>query len=310
RLRDALAAAGWRVAVDAGPRQSLFEHILGAQRRPLPQAADRRGLRPSDRLARFGAGVLIQLRETGQVFGFAGLTLVALARAAANPRRLRWRSVAAQVDRIGVQAAGIVALLTFLVGLVLAYQSVDQFERFGAEPLAVNVLGIIILREFGVLIAAILVAGRSGSAFCAEIGFMRANEEIDAMRAMGVDPIEALVLPRLIGALIALPLLTVLADIAGVAGGVAYILLSVDMTVAQVIERLDFAVLPETFLLGLAKAPAFAALIALVGCHKGAQVGGGADIVGRKTTESVVLSIFLVIVANAAFSVGYAIAGF
>lgn len=310
QLGDRLAAAGWTVVMDAGGRQTLFDHVLDAQRQPIAPRRDRRGYSPIDRLARFGAGVMIRGREAGRVLGFAGLAVTALLRAIRDPRRLRWRAALAQVDRIGVQAAGIVALLTFLVGLVLAYQSVDQFARFAAEPLAVNVLGIIILREFGVLIAAILVAGRSGSAFCAEIGFMRANEEIDAMRAIGVDPIEALVLPRLIGALIALPLLTVLANIAGVMGGVAYILVAVDMTLIQVIERLDLALMPRTFLLGLAKAPVFAALIALVGCHKGAEAGGGADVVGRKTTEAVVLSIFLVIVANAAFSVGYAIAGF
>ena len=198
----------------------------------------------------------------------------------------------------------------FQVGVVFAYQSVDQLSWFAFEAAAVNALGILMLRELGVLIAAILVAGRSGSAFCAEIGFMRANEEVDAMRAMGVDPMDALVLPRLIGALIALPLLTVLADIAGVLGGIAYIMFAIDISLAQVVDRLDFAVTSTTFLAGLVKAPVFAALIALVGCHKGAEAGGGADIVGRKTTEAVVLSIFLVIVANAAFSIAFAVTGF
>ena len=309
-LAARLEAAGWVVAIEAGKRAGLFAQLYAAQRAAEADLRlERRRRNLGDRLARFGAGVLIGLRDVGAFLGFVGLAAETLGRVILRPRRFRLNATLAQIDRVGVRAIPIIAVLMFLVGLVLAYQSVDQFRRFAAEPLAVNILAITMLREFGVLITAIIVAGRSGSAFCAEIGFMKANEEIDALRAIGVDPIEALVLPRLIGAVIAVPLLTVLADVMGVLGGAVYIALAVDMSGAQVLERIHDAVVPETFLLGVAKAPVFAALIALVGCYKGASASGGAESVGRKTTEAVVMAIFLVLTANALFSVIFALVG-
>lgn len=309
-LAEQLEAAGWLVEIEAGDRSKLFGQLYAAQRASdADHRAERRRRSLGDRLARFGAGVLIGLRDIGAFLGFVGLAAETLGRTILRPRRFRLNATLAQIDRVGVRAIPVIAVLMFLVGVVLAYQSVDQFQRFAAEPLAVNILAISMLREFGVLITAIVVAGRSGSAFCAEIGFMKANEEIDALRAIGVDPIEALVLPRLIGAIIALPLLTVLANVTGVFGGAVYIALTVDMSGAQVLERIHFAVQPETVLIGVAKAPVFAALIALVGCYKGASASGGAESVGRKTTEAVVMAIFLVLTANALFSVVFAAVG-
>ena len=312
-IAEKLESAGWSVAVEAGERSKLFGQLYAAQR--LAEAdgfGDRRSQSPLDRLARFGFGVQAGAQEAGRLLGFVGLAAETAARMAANPRRFRLRATLDQVDRIGVTAAPIIAILMFFVGVVMAYQGVAQLRRFGLvglETSAMNGVAILMLREFGVLITSILVAGRSGSAFCAEIGFMKANEEIDAMRAMAIDPVEALILPRLFGALIALPLLTVLADVAGVFGGAVYMAIAVDMTGAQIIERVHFAILPETFLIGVAKAPVFAAIIALVGCYKGVSAVGGAEAVGRKTTEAVVLSIFLVIVANAGFSIAFAVVG-
>jgi phospholipid/cholesterol/gamma-HCH transport system permease protein len=201
----------------------------------------------------------------------------------------------------------IVGLLSFLIGVVMAYQGADQLRRFGAEIYTVNLLGISILRELGVLLSAIIIAGRSGSAFTAQIGTMQVNEEIDALRTLGLDPIEVLVLPRLLGLAITLPLIVFYADLMGLIGGALMSWVVLDISVASFVNQLQSAITEGTLWVGVVKAPFFAAIIALIGCYEGLNVTRSAESVGRLTTQSVVESIFFVIVTDAAFSIVFSV---
>jgi phospholipid/cholesterol/gamma-HCH transport system permease protein len=234
---------------------------------------------------------------------FLGAILVRLVRLLAHPGALRLNAVVSHVERTGLDAVPIVFLLSFLIGTVMAYQGSTQLERFGAQIFTVDLIGISVLRELGVVLTAIIVAGRSGSAFTAEIGSMVVNEEVDAARTIGIEPIDALVLPRLLALLITLPLLTFIADLAGLLGGGLVVIGALDITAAQYLDRLLQAVTLQTFWVGLVKAPVFAFLIAMVGCYHGLMVERSAQSVGLMTTRAVVVGIFLVIVADAAFSV-------
>ena len=204
-----------------------------------------------------------------------------------------------QVEETGINALPIVGLLAFLIGVVLAYQGADQLKRFGAEIFTINLLGVGVLREIGGLITAIIVAGRSGSAFTAQIGTMRVNEEIDAMQTIGLNTVDMLVLPRIIGLVIALPLLTFYADIMGLIGGAVMCYFDLGITIPVFLRQLHEAVNVNTLMVGLIKAPVFAFVIALVGCYEGFQVERNAASVGLLTTRSVVESVFLVIVLDA-----------
>jgi phospholipid/cholesterol/gamma-HCH transport system permease protein len=214
------------------------------------------------------------------------------------------------IERTGLNALPIVGMISFLVGVVLAFQGADQLKRFGAQVLAINLVGISVLREMGILLTAIVVAGRSGSAFTAEIGAMQVNEEVDAMRVTGLDPMEVLVVPRVIALVIALPLLAFFADIMGLLGGGLMSIALADVSFAAYWRRLNDAVSLNTFLVGIVKAPVFALLIALVGCFEGLRVSGSAESVGRLTTKSVVEGIFLVIIFDALFSILFSYLGF
>ncbi len=207
------------------------------------------------------------------------------------------------MEKAGLDAMPIVGLLSFLIGVVMAYQGADQLRRFGAEIYTVNLLGVSILRELGVLLAAIIIAGRSGSAFTAQIGTMQVNQEIDALRTLGLDPVEVLVLPRLFGLVLTLPLLVFYADAMGLLGGGLMTWASLGISTPRFLEQLRSAITEWTLWVGIIKAPFFAAIIAMIGCYEGFNVTGSADSVGRLTTQSVVESIFVVIVADAAFSI-------
>jgi phospholipid/cholesterol/gamma-HCH transport system permease protein len=202
-----------------------------------------------------------------------------------------------------VSAIPIASLIAFLISVVVAYLGAQQLARFGATIFVVDLVTIAVLREMGVLLTAIIVAGRSGSAFAAEIGVMQLNEEIDALRAMGMNPIELLVVPRVIGLIIALPCLTIIADAMGLAGGGLLSLLQLHIPPTQFIIRLREALSPTTFWAGLVKAPVFALLIGMVGAYRGMQVRDSARELGRLTTMAVVQSIFLVILADALFAI-------
>ena len=201
----------------------------------------------------------------------------------------------------------IVCLLSFLIGVVLAFQGADQLRRFGAEIFTVNLLTLSVLREIGVLMTAIMLAGRSGSAFTAQIGTMQVNEEVDALRTLGLDPVEVLVIPRILALLISLPILTFLSDVMGILGGALMAVAVLDLTLSQFLRQLEEAITLTHFLVGMVKAPFFAYIIGIVGCYEGLRVSGSAESVGRMTTKSVVESIFLVIIADALFSILFSV---
>jgi len=253
-----------------------------------------------ERIGRISLGLVARAIS---LLGFFGVICITAGRVLLHPTRLRVTPLVAQMEQTGVNAVPIVGLLSLLIGIVLAYQGADQLRRFGAEIYTVNLLGVGILRELGVLMAAIIIAGRSGSAFTAQIGTMRVNEEIDAMRTIGLDPVEVLVIPRLFGLMLTLPMLTLCANLLGILGGALMAWAALDITPQQFTRQLQSALYPWTFWIGLIKAPFFAFIIALTGCYEGFQVARSAESVGRLTTLSVVESIFLVIVADAAFSI-------
>ncbi|MDR3526270.1 MAG: MlaE family lipid ABC transporter permease subunit [Rhizomicrobium sp.] len=228
----------------------------------------------------------------------------------APQRHFRFTATAHQIEQVGINALPIVGLLMFLVGIVLAYQGADQLSRYGLDILTVNALGIGVLRELGVLITAIIIAGRSGSAFTAEIGTMKVNEEIDAMQTMGLNIDDVLILPRVTGLVIALPFLTFFANIMALIGGAMMCYFQLGITVPAFIRQLHEAVNVNTFLVGMIKAPVFAYVIGMVGCYEGLNVERNAASVGKLTTRAVVESVFLVIVLDAGFSVMFSILGF
>jgi phospholipid/cholesterol/gamma-HCH transport system permease protein len=262
------------------------------------------------RLYKIGRATMLAGHQTTSILGYLGRVTIETGEAIAKPKHnLRIAAIFHQVEETGINALPIVGLLSFLIGVVLAYQAVDQLKQFGAQQLTVNGLGIIILREMGVLMTSIIVAGRSGSAFTAQIGTMRVNEEIDAMQTMGLNTIDTLVLPRIVGLVIALPLLTFYADIMGLIGGGIMCYFDLGMTVPVFMRQLQGAVSVNTLVVGLIKAPVFAFVIALVGCYEGFQVERNAASVGLLTTRSVVESVFLVIVLDAAFSIMFSVLG-
>jgi phospholipid/cholesterol/gamma-HCH transport system permease protein len=252
---------------------------------------------------RVGRGSVTLLNRGYDILGFAGMVTVTLIRLLRSPRRLRMTATLVQMEVVGLDALPIVGLLSFLIGVVMAYQGADQLRRFGAEIYTVNLLGVSIMRELGVLLSAIIIAGRSGSAFTAQIGTMQVNEEIDAMRTLGLDPIEVLVLPRLFGLTLTLPLVVFFADFMGILGGGLMSWVVLDINIPNFLTQLQSAVTLTTLWVGVIKAPFFAAIIALVGCYEGLNVTRSAESVGKLTTQSVVESIFFVIVTDAAFSI-------
>ena len=246
--------------------------------------------------------------ETGRtlvgLIGFLGATLIGFYNVMKRPaKRFRLNAVVQRFDLVGVRALGIIGLMSFLIGIVIGQQGAVQLEAFGAEVYTINLIGRITTRELGTLMTAIMVAGRSGSAFAAQLGTMKLTEEIDAMRTIGVSPIEALVVPRMMAAIVMMPLLCFYAMIMAILGGGILCWISLDIPPLTFIQRLR-EVTPITDLwVGLIKAPVFGFIIALVGCFQGMQVEGDAEQVGLKTTAAVVQAIFLVIVLDAVFAV-------
>ncbi len=239
------------------------------------------------------------------LLSFVGETALVFAASVLRPSRWRWRQVLFNIRSAGVDALPIVGLLSFLLGVVVAYQGADQLRRYGANIFVADLVGVSMLREFAPLITAIIIAGRSGSAYAAQIGTMAVTEEIDAMRTLGIEPLEMLVLPKVLALVIALPLLTVFADALGVFGGMLMARAQLGVGFGEFVDRFAKAVSATTLLVGIGKAPVFAGVIAVVGCFQGFRTHGGADSVGRQTTRSVVQAIFLVIVADALFSIAF-----
>jgi phospholipid/cholesterol/gamma-HCH transport system permease protein len=252
-----------------------------------------------------GRGAEEAWRDAIDLTAFIAKAGNATMRALARPRELRLPSISRQIAETGIDALPIVGLLAVMISVVIGYQGVAQLRPYGGEDLTIDLVAVSVLREMGVLITAILVAGRSGSAFTAEIGVMRAREEVDALEVMGLEPIPLLVVPRVIALCITLPLLTFYANIMGLAGGAAACYALLDVSVAQYIERVHQSVDGSDLFVGLFKAPVFAFVIAAVGCMHGLRVRGSAESVGRETTRAVVKAIFLVIVLDALFSVWF-----
>ena len=254
-------------------------------------------------LIQFGQTVLAGL-------AFIGGTIAGGWRAVRSRRGFRWNAVLVQVEQTGVNALGIIGLMSFLIGIVLAQQGAVQLRQFGADVYVINLVGRATFRELGILLTAIMVAGRSASAFAAQIGSMKLAEEVDAMRTIGLDPVQVLVLPRVIALIIVMPLLAFYASVLSVVGGGLYCWLALDIPPAAFVERLREVVPMSDFLIGQSKAPVFGAIIAIIGCFQGFQVSGNAESVGLRTTLAVVQAIFLVIVLDAMFAVFYSALGF
>lgn len=250
-------------------------------------------------LARIGAAVDAVWLDSKQLLGFIGLILETFAHSIFRPKRWRVTPMVAHIEQTGLDAAPIVALLTFLVGAVVAFLGATVLKSFGATIFTVDLVAFSFLREFGVLLTAILIAGRTASAFTAQIGSMKANEEIDAIRTLGLDPMELLVLPRVLALLVSLPMLTFLAMLSGIVGGGVVCALTLDISPAMFLSLLQSDIGVKHFLVGMVKAPFFAFLIAAIGCLEGFKVSGSAESVGAHTTSSVVQSIFVVIVLDA-----------
>ena len=249
-------------------------------------------------LARIGRAVDTVWQDSKKLLGFIGLILETFARGILQPKRWRLTPMVAHLEQVGLDAAPIVALLTFLVGAVVAFLGATVLKSFGATIFTVDLVAFSFLREFGVLLTAILIAGRTASAFTAQIGSMKANEEIDAIRTLGLDPMELLVLPRVLALLVALPMLTFLAMLSGIVGGGVVCAVALDISPAMFLSLLQSDIGVQHLLVGLVKAPIFAFLIAAIGCLEGFKVSGSAESVGAHTTSAVVQSIFVVIVLD------------
>lgn len=309
RTRRDLEARGLAVEVEGGAaaQRDLIDTVsLQAADVPAPPKP------PSafvSVLLHLGEATYFVGREARDLIAFLGQTISVLLRALVQPRRLRVKAIVNQMEVTGLNAMPIVGLISFLIGVVLAYQGADQLARFGAQIFTVNLVGIGVLREMGIILTAIIVAGRSGSAFTAQIGTMKVNEEIDAMQTIGLDPMDVLVLPRVIALVLVLPLLTFYADLMGLLGGAVMASVSLDISFVQFARQLNDAVPMWAFWVGMIKAPIFAFVIALVGCFEGFKVSRSAESVGLRTTASVVESIFLVIVLDAMFSIFFSVIG-
>tara|TARA_R110000751_G_scaffold26490_3_gene70841 strand:+ start:3973 stop:5121 length:1149 start_codon:yes stop_codon:yes gene_type:complete len=256
-------------------------------------------------LERIGVSMLGFYAHVLELLGFIGLTLSGLVRNLLRPGNWRITAVVAQIEQTAFNAIPIVALLTFMVGAVIAFLGATVLESFGASIYTVDLIAFSFLREFGVLLTAILMAGRTASAFTAQIGSMKANEEIDAIRALGLNPLEILVLPRVLALLVAMPALTFIAMVSGLFGGAMVCALSLDISPTMFVSMLQQNVEVKHFLLGIAKAPVFAFLIAVIGCLEGFKVSGSAESVGEHTTSSVVQCIFVVILVDALAALFY-----
>ncbi|WP_303903104.1 MlaE family ABC transporter permease [Thiohalomonas denitrificans] len=289
----------WRLENLEGHRRTLFELVQSRQSDIRPVEPPRR----QGMLEQVGRASHDHLNVANALLAFIGESASVLFNHLIRPWRLRLPLILTEVEEAGVRAVPIVALLSFLLGVTLAYQGSVQLRIYGANIYIVDLTALTIFRELASLMTAVIVAGRTGAAYTAEIGTMKVTEELDALRTIGIPPFDLLVLPRILGLMITLPLLTLLADVTGIFGAMLMAKSLLDISFQSFLDRIPEAISMASFVLGLIKAPVFAMIIAAVGCFQGFRVTGAADSVGRQTTLSVVQSIFLVIVADAAFSV-------
>ena len=305
RARDELEAAGAAVSCRGErPEQDILLKEAGYH---PPEAPTRK---PQPHALALLSAVGETVYELGEDFvnivDYLGEIVVMFLRLAPQPWRWRWTPMAHHLEMYGLRSVPIIMLINFLVGAIVTQQGIFQLASFGASAYAVNLVGVLGLRELGVLMTSIMIAGRTGSSITAEIGSMKMREEIDALKVMALDPLEVLIIPRLVALVIALPILTFLADLAQMGGGLLVSWIYGGLTPAAFIIRLHNAVLPETFLVGIIKAPFMAIVIGLIAATEGMEVGGSAELLGCCVTASVVKSIFMVIVMDGLFAMFFA----
>ncbi len=301
-----------------GKRESLtdllhgFQGGNGRQRKLIERAASVLEDCPVDAprpsqfiilLDRVGRSAENMIADGLAITSFLGQTLVTLVRVLSQPKKLRMTSLVHHMEESGLNATLIVGLMSFMIGAVVAFMGAKILSQFNASIFTVELIGISVLREFGVLLTAILIAGRSGSAYTAQLGSMNLNEEIDAMRVIGIDPMEALVVPRVLAMVLVLPALAFIAAMLGLLGGALVSWTVMDISPALFLTRTQDAIVIENFFVGLVKAPFFAFVIAVIGCYQGMSVEGSSENLGKRTTMSVVQSLFLVIVIDAMFAI-------
>ena len=300
-LRNLQNNAGGTLQIDGLRPEfaSLLDDFVPASLAEPTSRRSRRGV-----VEEIGEAVVEIWRDIQILVSFVGELSVALVRAVMNPRTIRWRDALAVAEAAGVNALPIVALIAFLMGLIMAFQAASPLRQFGAELFIANLVGLSILRELGPLMTAIVLAGRSGSAFAAELGTMKVREEIDALKTMGLDPVRFLILPRLIAAVAMTPLLTIFADLIGLLGG-AVVMRSLGFPLVTYFHQIQYAVSYGSLVGGLVKAFVFGILVAGIGCLRGLQTKSGATAVGESTTSAVVSGIILIAITDGIFSVIY-----
>jgi phospholipid/cholesterol/gamma-HCH transport system permease protein len=286
--------------------QAMLDLVSGQTPAGAKSARPAMGVRFLNEIGRTTVG---HVRQNLGFLAFVGELAATSLPLVLRPTRLRWKTILSNLQAAGVDALPIVGMLAFLLGIVIGYQGGIPLRDYGATLFVADLVGLAMVRELAPLITAIIVAGRTGSAYTAQIGTMKVTEEIDALRTIGITPMELLVLPKVLALMVVLPLLTVYSDIIGILGGMVMAKAVLDMTFTAFIERLGDAVDVGSYLIGIGKAPVFAAIIACVGCYQGFRVSGSAESVGRQTTISVVQAIFLVLVVDAGFSVIFSILG-
>jgi phospholipid/cholesterol/gamma-HCH transport system permease protein len=291
--------------VAAGARVQQIIHLYGGDH-SVARLKRRRPLRTLDQLGRATISTLLEVKL---VLAFFGQMVVSALGVLRSPRSANWRELSATMERSGADAVPIVILINFLVGLAMAFQSAAQLKQFGANILVADLIGISICRELGPLMTAIVVCGRSGAAFAAELGFMQVNQEIDALRTMGFGPMRYLVLPRVLALIIVMPLLTLLADVAGVMGGLVVGVTNLDLTARGYLNQTARVVSLWDISSGVLKSVVFAVAVALIACQQGLATSGGAEGVGRRTTSTVVITMFALILADAVITVVFRVAG-
>lgn len=286
----------------ASREAAMLLEAVGAADQPVTIRPDRRS--PIERMiAQLGQAVKLSIHEFGGLIAFFGATLLTMLSLLRHPQRLRWHAIITRFETVGVSALAIVGLMTFLIGIVIAQQGAVQLQQFGLETFTINLVGRSSVRELGLLMTAIMVAGRSGSAFAAQIGTMNLTEEVDAMRTIGVSPMEALVFPRVAATILLMPLLGFYASMCAIAGGGLFCWIGLGIPPLTYVQRLQEIIPMTDFWAMLIKAPVFGMVIAVTGCYEGMQVRGDAEAVGLRTTAAVVQGIFLVIVLDAFFAV-------
>ena len=305
RTRHALLAEGRTVLLSGGTEEHriLIDEVDQYEVVPSREADENE---VTEALETVGRNVVGIERDVVSGLSFLGEFVTAVGGLFLHPRRLRGTALVAQLDRVALHGVPIIALISFLVGGIIAQQGIFQLRKFGAATFVVDLVGILTLRELGVLLTAIMLAGRSGSSFTAELGSMKMREEIDAIRVMGLDPMEVLIIPRLLALVIALPMLTFISDISALFGGGLIAWLYDDMSPRVFMSRLQDAVELNTFMVGILKAPFMALIIGMIATVEGFAVAGSAESLGRHVTASVVKSIFMVIVADGLFAIFFA----